>query len=129
VRARYRSSDRRMDPPDRVSGGRDRSESLAALDRNRWPPSVGMLEGSTRSRDTDGAAGEMRDVVEAGLNEAAAHPEVYGRWTRAEGSRCGSAIAALPPPSDRRMSGDRVTSSAHGDRRRGRRDRPCLAAV
>jgi hypothetical protein len=38
-----------------------------------------MLEGSTRSRDTDGAIGAMRDVVEAGLNEAATRPEVYGR--------------------------------------------------
>ena len=46
-----------------------------------------MLEGSTGSRDTDSAAGEMRDVVEAGLNEAATRPELYGRWTRAKGWR------------------------------------------
>jgi hypothetical protein len=48
---------------------------------------IGMLEGSTGSRDTDGADGAMRDVVEAWLNEAATCPEVYGRWTRTKGSR------------------------------------------
>ena len=34
--------------------------------RADWPITInGMLEGSTRSRDTDGANGTMRDVVEA----------------------------------------------------------------
>jgi hypothetical protein len=34
--------------------------------RSEYPAAfIGMLEGSTRSRDTDGADGTMRDVVEA----------------------------------------------------------------
>jgi hypothetical protein len=40
---------------------------------------IGMLEGSTRSRDTCGDERLERDVVEAGLNEAAVGREVYGR--------------------------------------------------
>lgn len=32
---------------------------------------VGMLEGSTRSRDTEGGTDEIRGVVEAWLNESA----------------------------------------------------------
>jgi hypothetical protein len=43
--------------------GRLQSEQVAEF--------VGMLEGSTRSRDTNRAGIEMRDLVEAGLNEAA----------------------------------------------------------
>jgi hypothetical protein len=38
-----------------------------------------MLEDSMKSRDTDGTVGEMGDVVETGLNEAATCPELYGR--------------------------------------------------
>ena len=40
-----------------VNAVRLQSEALSEI--------IGMLEGSTGSRDTDGAAGEMRDVVEA----------------------------------------------------------------
>ena len=39
----------------------------------------GMFEGSTRSREAMHADGKARDVVEAGLNEAAVDREVYGR--------------------------------------------------
>jgi hypothetical protein len=49
-----------MDPPDRVSGGRDRSESVAVFRRN--------LEASVRSRDTDAASHTERELIEAGLN-------------------------------------------------------------
>ena len=38
-----------------------------------------MLEGSTRSRDAVATSARMRDVVEAGLNEAAVSQEIYGR--------------------------------------------------
>ncbi len=41
-----------------------------------WP---GMLEGSTRSREASVPDDGMRDVVEAGLNEAASVSAVYGR--------------------------------------------------
>jgi hypothetical protein len=51
----------------------------ADIDRNGRPTSIGMLEGSTRSRDTCGDERLERDVVEAGLNEAAVGREVYGR--------------------------------------------------
>jgi hypothetical protein len=40
---------------------------------------IGMLEGSTRSREMDVAIGRKRDVVEAGLNEAAMSRRIYGR--------------------------------------------------
>jgi len=52
---------------------------MFTIDWNECSRPAGMLEGSTRSRDTDGAVGTMRDVVEAWLNEAATYPEVYGR--------------------------------------------------
>jgi hypothetical protein len=47
------------------TGVHDRPESAFTIDWNECSRSTGMLEGSTGSRDTDGAAGEMRDVVEA----------------------------------------------------------------
>jgi len=56
----------------------DRPETAFTIDWNECSRSAGMFDGSTRSRDTDGAAGEMRDVVEAGLNEAASGRADYG---------------------------------------------------
>ena len=47
------------------------SEQVAAFDRNAWPRSIGMLEGSNRSRVTGIAPNFARDLFEAGLNEAA----------------------------------------------------------
>jgi hypothetical protein len=45
--------------------GRLQSEWVADITPESPADIVGMLEGSTRSRDTDGAGGELRDVVEA----------------------------------------------------------------
>jgi hypothetical protein len=50
--------------------GRLGSESVAAI--------VGMFEGSTGSREVSVCIATMRDVVEAGLNEAASTPDGYG---------------------------------------------------
>lgn len=55
--------------------------TLAGIGWNPCPPWIGILEGSTRSRDTGGSTREMRDVVEAGLNEAASGRTGYGYWT------------------------------------------------
>jgi hypothetical protein len=44
-----------------------------------------MLEGSTRSREVDAAGGKARDVVEAGLNEAAVN-------ARSMGVECGQSV-------------------------------------
>ena len=44
-----------------------------------WPFTInGMLEGSTRSRDTDGADSAMRDVVEASVERSRDMPG--GLW-------------------------------------------------
>ena len=51
----------------------------ADIDWNGRPTSIGMLEGSTRSREIDMAVGRKRDVVEAGLNEAAMSRRIDGR--------------------------------------------------
>ena len=48
-----------------------KSECLADLRRNTW--------GFNQIARLDKASGRMRDVVEAGLNEAAVSPVIYGR--------------------------------------------------
>jgi hypothetical protein len=59
-------------------GGRDPSERVVAFNRNEWSRSIGMLEGSNRSRVTGIAANTARDLFEAGLNEAACVE--HGLW-------------------------------------------------
>ena len=54
------------------------SESLAGMDRNYRPLCSGILEGSTRFPRLSASGGKLRDVVEAGLNEAAVSPR--GLW-------------------------------------------------
>jgi hypothetical protein len=46
-------------------------EWVVAIRRNGWSPSIGMLEGSNRSRVPGIDASSARDLFEAGLNEAA----------------------------------------------------------
>src|SRR5215813_4435216 len=58
-------------PSSPSTGCRDRPESVVAIRRNAWSSSIGMLEGSSRSRVTGIAANSARDLLEAGLNEAA----------------------------------------------------------
>ena len=67
--------------------GRDRLVRVAGIElepaaelTSGYPADiVGMLEGSTRSREANVDGAEMRDVAEAGLNEAAVGRELYGR--------------------------------------------------
>jgi hypothetical protein len=53
-----------------VTGDHDRPEWLIRIN--------GMFEGSTGSREVSVCIATMRDVVEAGLNEAASTPDGYG---------------------------------------------------
>ena len=68
---------------------------MAALDRN--------LEGSVRSRGTDGWAGLERDLIEAGLNEP-----------RVAGSGYGDCVAALIPNGDRQRHDDGLRTMNSG---------------
>jgi hypothetical protein len=74
-----------------------------------------MIEGSTRSREAMRPGAEMRDVVEAGLNEAASDPEVYGRWMRTPGSWCRAAVGTRSPVSGWTTTAIGFAGLRHGD--------------